>query len=227
MVHPDDWQAVKHSIQTQLVQSQYKLDYVEYRIVRKDGEIRWIEDYGHFVHSETVGDIFYVFLSDATEKKHQLLTEKALLVDERRKNEQRLQNLIQEYNREKALMNQEQLRRLEVIEGLSVNYDSIFYVDLYKNKIFPYRLSERNSFLFEAKFQPRDYDWYSTQYLDAWCIRKTASGSSRRPTPFTFGKDWPPAKPIMSTIGYCLATRPSICSFGLSMCVRMSRPLKL
>ncbi len=168
MVHPDDWQAVKHSIQTQLVQSQYKLDYVEYRIVRKDGEIRWIEDYGHFVHSETVGDIFYVFLSDATEKKHQLLTEKALLVDERRKNEQRLQNLIQEYNREKALMNQEQLRRLEVIEGLSVNYDSIFYVDLYKNKIFPYRLSERNSFLFEAKFQPRDYDWYSTQYLDAW-----------------------------------------------------------
>ncbi len=37
------------------------LDYVEYRIVRRDGEIRWIEDYGHFIRSETVGDIFMYF----------------------------------------------------------------------------------------------------------------------------------------------------------------------
>ena len=37
-------------IQRQIAASQYDLDYVEYRIIRKDGEIRWIEDYGHYIH---------------------------------------------------------------------------------------------------------------------------------------------------------------------------------
>lgn len=76
LVYPDDLDEVEESIRRQIIASQYDLDYVEYRIRRKDGEIRWIEDYGHFVHNETVGDIFYVFLSDATEKHDQLLREK-------------------------------------------------------------------------------------------------------------------------------------------------------
>lgn len=82
LVHPDDLDEVEDSIQEQIAASQYDLDYVEYRIRRTDGELRWIEDYGHFVHSESVGDIFYVFLSDATEKHNQMLEEKNKMLAE-------------------------------------------------------------------------------------------------------------------------------------------------
>ena len=66
IVHPDDLASVENSIKEQISQSQEDLDYVEYRIIRKDGEVRWVEDYGHFAHSEIAGDVFYVFISDAT-----------------------------------------------------------------------------------------------------------------------------------------------------------------
>ena len=123
MVHPEDLTAVEESIQHQIAASRFDLDYVEYRVTAKDGSVRWIEDYGHFVHSEVVGDVFYVFLVDATEKKEQALRERV-------RSEQEWQNRIAFYDEERALINQEHLRRLEVIEGLSVNYESIFYVDL-------------------------------------------------------------------------------------------------
>ncbi|MCI9305569.1 MAG: response regulator [Lachnospiraceae bacterium] len=69
LVHPDDLESVECSIREQIRNSQYDLDYVEYRIIRKDGQIRWVEDYGHFLHSQFAGDIFYVFVADATEKR--------------------------------------------------------------------------------------------------------------------------------------------------------------
>lgn len=74
MVHPDDIEEVERSIKEQIESSIYDLDYVEYRIVRKDGQVRWIVDYGHFVHTEVYGDVFYVFIDDATEK-HRLQME--------------------------------------------------------------------------------------------------------------------------------------------------------
>ena len=52
----------------QIANSIYDFDYVEYRIIQKDGTIRWIEDYGHFMHTEMFGDIFYVFIDDSTER---------------------------------------------------------------------------------------------------------------------------------------------------------------
>ena len=61
MVHPCDLDKIEQSIQEQIFDSQYDLDYVEYRIIRKDGQIRWVEDYGHFIHTQNLGDIFYVF----------------------------------------------------------------------------------------------------------------------------------------------------------------------
>ena len=76
LVYREDLSLVENSIAEQISNSQYDLDYVEYRIVRKDGVIRWVEDYGHFIHSQTVGDIFYVFISDATEKRNHHLSEK-------------------------------------------------------------------------------------------------------------------------------------------------------
>ena len=69
LVHPEDVEEVEQKIGQQIFAGESDLDYVEYRIVRKDGEVRWIEDYGHFVHTELYGDIFYVFVEDATEKQ--------------------------------------------------------------------------------------------------------------------------------------------------------------
>lgn len=68
MVHPEDLETVEKSIVNQIASSRYDLDYVEYRIIKKDGSVRWVEDYGHFVHTQLYGDIFYVFIDDATER---------------------------------------------------------------------------------------------------------------------------------------------------------------
>ena len=139
MVHHDDLEAVEKSINEQISNSQYNLDYVEYRIVRKDGTIRWLEDYGHFIHSESAGDIFYVFVGDATEKKNQ-----------------------------QKLISQEYLRRLEVIKGLSVNYESILYVALEKDEVLPYRLSARTKRQFGRELRARKYLDFITSYINTW-----------------------------------------------------------
>ena len=68
VVHPDDLERVEEFIAHQIANDYQALDYVEYRITRKDGEICWVEDFGHFVHDETEGDIYYVFISDITER---------------------------------------------------------------------------------------------------------------------------------------------------------------
>lgn len=68
LVHPEDLEQVEKSIQSQISMSSKGLDYVEYRVTRKDGMIRWIRDYGRFVHTSFYGDVFYVFVEDATER---------------------------------------------------------------------------------------------------------------------------------------------------------------
>ena len=67
LVHPEDLEQVEESIRAQVAASQFDLDYVEYRICRRDGAVRWIEDYGHFICVPAVGNVFYVFLADATD----------------------------------------------------------------------------------------------------------------------------------------------------------------
>ncbi|MBE6994020.1 MAG: PAS domain S-box protein, partial [Ruminococcaceae bacterium] len=42
MLHPDDYAAIGKSIDEQIARSADNLDYVEYRIVRKDGSVRWV-----------------------------------------------------------------------------------------------------------------------------------------------------------------------------------------
>lgn len=68
IVHPEDLEEVEQSIKKQIRSSEYDMDYVEYRIRKKDGTIRWIEDYGHFAHSAMYGDVFCVFIEDATDR---------------------------------------------------------------------------------------------------------------------------------------------------------------
>ncbi len=168
MVHPDDLEEVEDTILKQIADSQYDLDYVEYRIIRKDGEVRWIEDYGHFIRSKSSGDFFYVFLSDATDKITRQLTEKAALISEKKRHEQKIQTLMKEYDKERKIISQEHLRRLEVIEGLSVNYETILYADLDSDKILPYRLSCRTERQFKKRFETRGFIWYVTDYVNTW-----------------------------------------------------------
>lgn len=168
MVHPEDLEEVEASIRKQIRENQYDLDYVEYRITRKDGEIRWIEDYGHFIHSKAVGDIFYVFLGDATEKWNRLLMEKELFLQEKQQNEQQLKSLMEAFDKERALVRKEQLRRLEVIEGLSVNYESILFADLETDEATPYRLSTRMMPLFGERFHVRRFSEYAAEYVNTW-----------------------------------------------------------
>ena len=68
MIHPEDVEAAERSIREQIFSCSSDLDHVQYRIIKKDGTIRWIEDYGYFLHTDAYGDVFYVFVEDATEK---------------------------------------------------------------------------------------------------------------------------------------------------------------
>ncbi len=78
MLHPDDYAAITDSINEQIGGASDGDDYVEYRIIRKDGEVRWVDDYGHYTETETYGGIYYVFISDITEKR--MLREKSAAV---------------------------------------------------------------------------------------------------------------------------------------------------
>ena len=73
LVHPEDLDEVEESIKQQIGKDSHDLDYVEYRITRRDGSVAWIEDYGHLVRTEMAGNFFYVFLGDATEKQERRL----------------------------------------------------------------------------------------------------------------------------------------------------------
>lgn len=64
MVYKDDYESVTASIKEQMQNNHKKLDYVEYRIQRKDGTLTTVADFGHLVHSEDGEDLFYVFLSE-------------------------------------------------------------------------------------------------------------------------------------------------------------------
>ena len=76
MLHPDDYEAVTKSIEEQIIGHEAQMDYTEYRIIRRDGVVRWVDDYGHFTESN--GGLYYVFISDITEKHERLETDKAV-----------------------------------------------------------------------------------------------------------------------------------------------------
>ncbi len=69
MLHPDDYDTVSETIQRQVQENEEFMDYVEYRIIRRDGAVRWVDDYGHYTDTEAYGGIYYVFISDITENR--------------------------------------------------------------------------------------------------------------------------------------------------------------
>lgn len=154
-VHPEDLDEVEESIRCQIDKSRYDLDYVEYRIVRKDGAVRWVDDYGHYIRSDA-GDVFCVFVSDTTEKRMAQL-----------QREHNLQSRMEAYHQELEGMSEEYLRRLEVIEGLSLEYESIFYIDLDAGTIQTYQISERMEDQFgQERTQP--FEGFAEEYLRKW-----------------------------------------------------------
>ena len=68
MVHPEDYAHIAVSIINQIDSSDDHMDYVEYRIIRKDGQVRWVDDYGHYTETKQYGGIYVVFISDITDK---------------------------------------------------------------------------------------------------------------------------------------------------------------
>lgn len=68
MVHPEDLALVESDISSQ-IKKDNDIDYVEYRIICKDGTIKYVSDYGRFVHTELYGDVYYVFINDITRYK--------------------------------------------------------------------------------------------------------------------------------------------------------------
>ena len=168
IVHPDDLEDVEKSIKEQIAQSRYDLDYVEYRIIQKGGEIRWVDDYGHFVHSNYAGDVFYVFIGDATDKKKLLFKEKAEIVKESSQKERQLKDQIKEFNKEIQNVNQKQMQRMEMIEGLSIDYESIFYADLDANTVYPYRLSRWSDDRFSDDGSFWEYNGFDETYINTW-----------------------------------------------------------
>ncbi|MBQ9419261.1 MAG: EAL domain-containing protein, partial [Synergistaceae bacterium] len=68
IVYPEDIEEVEHIINKQINASN-GYDYVTYRIITKNGNIKKIEDWGHLVHDEELGDVFYVYLHDMEVRK--------------------------------------------------------------------------------------------------------------------------------------------------------------
>ena len=71
MVHPDDYDVIQTSIDDQIANSidNRAMDYVVYRIIRKDGVIRWVDDYGHYATLPGYGEVYYVFIGDITDTR--------------------------------------------------------------------------------------------------------------------------------------------------------------
>ncbi len=80
MVHPEDWERVEREINWQTQHSDENMDYVQYRIVRKDGQVRWIDDCGHLESSKWGEEnrLSYVLIQDITDSITPLQKEKLL-----------------------------------------------------------------------------------------------------------------------------------------------------
>lgn len=74
MVYKDDLKCIETSIAHQVDENDRKLDYVEYRIRKKDGNIRWVDDYGRLVYDPKYGEVFYVLIRDITEQHNARIT---------------------------------------------------------------------------------------------------------------------------------------------------------
>nr|WP_325230596.1 response regulator [uncultured Oscillibacter sp.] len=168
MVYPEDQESVEASIREQIAQNSFDLDYVEYRITRRDGAVCWVEDFGHFIQTENLGGVFYVFLADITERYRRRVAERAAILEEKLQKERELQEQADQTLDFLEQMNDELVRRLELIEGLSADYEMVFHADLEADVIQPYRVSRRECFQFGRDLQVRLFTGFAEGYANRW-----------------------------------------------------------
>lgn len=168
MIHPEDREAVEKSIGEQISESRYDLDYVEYRIIRKDGSVSWVEDFGHYINTEKLGGVFYVFLADVTERNARRDEERMAMLEEARNKERELREQEEQTAAFLEQMNDELTRRLELIAGLSTDYEAVFHADLTENQIQPYRVSNRKGFQFGRDLLVRPFVGFADEYIRQW-----------------------------------------------------------
>lgn len=70
MVHPDDLDETERSINAQTIESGHRHDYLRYRIITKQGQVRFIEDFGHIVFDENGHPYYYVFIADVEQEEY-------------------------------------------------------------------------------------------------------------------------------------------------------------
>ena len=78
MLLAEDYLKSTASINEQIKSSSKRTDHVIYRITRRDGEIRWIDDYGRYAETDAYGGVYYVFISDITEAYNRIQSEQAM-----------------------------------------------------------------------------------------------------------------------------------------------------
>lgn len=128
MVHPDDKAAVSGSIIEQIKKNEDNFDCVEYRIIRKDGEVCWVDDYGHYTETEAYGGIYYVFISDITKKHEQQELEKRLAFQEKlieEQNQREQQDKIKRSRKELAIIEKSRLELEQANKELDESKDAL------------------------------------------------------------------------------------------------------
>ncbi|MER2056092.1 MAG: PAS domain-containing protein, partial [Clostridia bacterium] len=114
MVHEDDYGPVSSSIVEQISSNEDRMDYAQYRIVRRDGAVRWVDDYGHYTETKAYGGVYFVFISDITEKRDRI-------AEELRRQERHQKELD------------------SMITAMASDYRSVYHVDIDKHDAVCYR----------------------------------------------------------------------------------------
>ncbi|WP_051688674.1 sensor domain-containing phosphodiesterase [Butyrivibrio sp. AE2032] len=70
MVHPEDFNRIQNQIQSQTLFGEKKHDYIRYRIITKNGDVRYVEDFGHLLHREDGKSFFYVYIVDVDKNEY-------------------------------------------------------------------------------------------------------------------------------------------------------------
>ena len=118
MVYPEDYERISASISEQIGSRDDHMDYAEYRIVRKDGAVRWVDDYGHYVETDAYGGVFTVFISDITEKRERIASNLA----SQRAQIDALHESVEKIHTESTAFNR-------LAQALAGDYFSIYVVD--------------------------------------------------------------------------------------------------
>lgn len=69
IIHPEDLDMIDRTLSLQSFNEGEPLPPMEYRILRSDETDRWVEDYRRLVRCEKIGDAFFLFITDVTDKR--------------------------------------------------------------------------------------------------------------------------------------------------------------